>query len=113
MHELSLAQEIVDQATSVAKEHDAAHVVTITVKIGPLSGVYKDSLEFCFPVCAENTRAAGAKLIIEEVPLLLRCATCGQESSPHPIHMKCALCQSSDVEVISGREFKIVHMEIE
>ena len=48
MHELAIAQSIVEAVEAKASECNAARVKTVRLKIGEASGVVTDSLTFCF-----------------------------------------------------------------
>ena len=65
MHELSIAQAILDQVQEAARKEKADRVTGIALAIGALSGVDHGSLEFVFPLAAEGTTAADATLTVE------------------------------------------------
>ncbi|MDQ2860181.1 MAG: hydrogenase maturation nickel metallochaperone HypA [Pseudomonadota bacterium] len=65
MHELAVAQGIVDQVEARAA---GRRVLKVTVEIGALTCVSKDALEFSFELVAESTAAHGAELEIFAVP---------------------------------------------
>ncbi len=48
MHELAIAQSIVEAVEAKASECNAVHVKGVRLKIGEASGVVTDSLTFCF-----------------------------------------------------------------
>jgi hydrogenase nickel incorporation protein HypA/HybF len=48
MHELSIAQGILDIVREHVPEGQSAGVRTIEVRVGRMSGVVPESLEFCF-----------------------------------------------------------------
>src|SRR5690242_17188302 len=79
MHELSIAIAIVEQATEVAEQRGGARVLAVHIRVGAMSGVVKDALEFAWETACEGTTIAGAKLIVEDVPVVMRCPQCGTE----------------------------------
>lgn len=113
MHELSIAQSVVDQVTDAARKEKAVRVVTITLAIGALSGVERESLEFAFPLAAEGTLAADAHLVIEEVPARLTCRACHAETDFEVPMVACSKCGSGDIEVSGGRDLIIKSVELE
>ncbi len=113
MHELALSQAIVENVSKIAIRDNIKKIKSITVDVGPLSGVERHSLSFCFPEAAKKSLLEGSELIINEIPLVIGCAKCGKQSEPEAFTMECKLCKSDDVEIISGREFKLASMEIE
>lgn len=112
MHELSLATELVSQLSDVLTREGAQKAVEIRVVIGAMSGVERVPFEFAFPLAAEGTPIHGAKLVIEEVPLKLRCHDCGRQSIADDPVMVCPNCGSLGVEVIEGKELTIKSMEV-
>ncbi len=112
MHELSLAEEVVRQAEDAVKKDGASEVVRIGVSVGAWSGVEPEALEFCFPMAAEGTVLAGAELVIEKIPLILQCRDCGARSTPEDPMPLCSVCRSTQVDIVSGREFMIKFIEV-
>ena len=68
MHELSLAQGILDVALSYANRHRAKNITHIGLLLGEDDLVEMESLEFCFGAVSKNTIAQGAKLLTRTVP---------------------------------------------
>ena len=62
MHEVALAQSIFDIATETAKKNKAGKIIGIRLRIGELSCVNLDSLQFAFACISSDTLAQGAKL---------------------------------------------------
>jgi hydrogenase nickel incorporation protein HypA/HybF len=65
MHELALAQGVLDIVLDVAREEP---VRLVRVRVGELQRVLPDSLRFCFQMVAQDSPAAQAELVIDEVP---------------------------------------------
>lgn len=114
MHELSLAQSMIEQlAETMEKEASSYHKIErIDLEIGSMSGVDKDSFEFVFPFAAEGTMAEGAKLVFNEVAVAVNCNQCGKTTSPQYPIVACTECSSMDVEITQGRDFRIIQMEV-
>jgi hydrogenase nickel incorporation protein HypA/HybF len=113
MHELSLAQGLVEQLEETAKRESAIRVVGLLVVIGKYSGVERDAFEFAFPFAAEGTLCEGAEMRIEELPVAVQCRRCNATSNPDPLLLVCAACGANDVELTGGREFLIRSVELE
>lgn len=113
MHELSLACSLVEEAEKVLETEHAARATRVTVGIGKLSGIEIDAFEFAFPMAAKGTRLESAELVIEDLPVRVRCRDCGQESSPDFPRCACTACGSDNIELLGGREFMIQSMEVE
>ena len=65
MHELGLAESILDLVREYVPEADAPRVERVTVRIGDNAGVVAESLEFCFQAGVAGTPYANARLAIE------------------------------------------------
>jgi hydrogenase nickel incorporation protein HypA/HybF len=115
MHELSIAQAIIEQLESAITEpaDRAGGICTIRLRIGMLTAVVPEALEFSFELAAEGTIAQGAKLDIEQVPLVVLCPLCQAERElPDPAHLVCPICQTRTPDIIRGRELEIISVEV-
>lgn len=65
MHELSVAQAVVDE---IVAKLGAQVVTTVRLAVGKQSGVVVDSVRFCFDLVTEDTSLAGAELVVDEPP---------------------------------------------
>lgn len=65
MHEIALAQGILDVVLDVA---DGRRARTVRVRAGALQVVTEESLQFCFEMVAQDTPAAAARLQVDIVP---------------------------------------------
>ena len=107
MHEMALAEGILDIVLSYADKNEAKKVTEISVLVGEMTGVVDESLEFCFTSIAKDTKAEGAKLILKRIPLVARCLECGKETKIERYNFTCPHCGSLRMETISGRELRV------
>jgi hydrogenase nickel incorporation protein HypA/HybF len=112
MHELSICQALVSEVERIAGEHDAA-VSSITLRIGPLSGVETSQLEQAYPLATAGTRLSRASLVIEPAPVRVRCRTCFEESAAAPNRLLCAACGDWHTDLVSGDEMLLVRVELD
>jgi hydrogenase nickel incorporation protein HypA/HybF len=112
MHELSIAMSIIEMAEEEADSR-GVQIDAVHLKLGALSGVAKDALLSCFEMACENTRLQGSRLVIEEVPVVILCASC---QAQHPIHSMqlfcCPECGAPSSEIVRGKELEVVALEI-
>ncbi len=114
MHEMGIALEVIRVATaSIPEDAPDARVRRINLMVGKLSAVVPDSLRFCFDIAAKDTPLAGAELVIEEIPVQIRCQECQATWTVMQPVFQCQKCGSRAVTVISGRELDIRSIEIE
>jgi hydrogenase nickel incorporation protein HypA/HybF len=110
VHELSIAQAIVEIATRSAGE---SRVTRVHVQVGQLRQVVPSALEFSFSLCAEGTPVKGATLDIEQVAIEVICRSCGSESSPEGFPLTCAACGDFAVDVVAGEELQVQSLELD
>ena len=108
MHELAIAESVVD---TVTQRLPGARITRVHLEIGALSGVVPDSIRFCFDLATEGTTLEGAALEITEPPARCRCRACGTEFQPDPPIVLCP-CGSADVAVLGGEELKILSVQV-
>jgi hydrogenase nickel incorporation protein HypA/HybF len=114
MHELAIAQSIVDVVEAKLVECKAAHVKSVRLRIGEGSGIVANSLTFSFEVLTSlDPVLAGAQLLIDVVPHRARCRHCDREFTIANFIAQCPTCSQWSNEVISGTELQILEMEIE
>jgi hydrogenase nickel incorporation protein HypA/HybF len=111
MHELSICQALLNQVLEVAQDYPKHQVESITLKIGPLSGVEPQLLEQAFPLASIDTIAQGATLIIEHLPVKVRCLQCGAESETAPNRLLCQSCGHWQTQLQSGDEMLLASIE--
>jgi hydrogenase nickel incorporation protein HypA/HybF len=110
MHELSIAQAIVDVA---ARHAGDARVERVYVRVGHLRQVVPSALEFSFELCAHGTPIEGAVLELEEVAVGVMCRGCGARSEPGGFPLACGSCGGLDVELVQGEELQVESLELE
>ena len=112
MHELSIAQNILEIVGEYLPSDRRGLVKTVKLKLGEQAGIVPDSLEFCFNSLVEGTNLRGAVLEIERVPFVVRCNSCGRSSISESGLLMCSVCDGADVVLISGNELKVTSIEI-
>lgn len=110
MHELSLADAIVDVA---CRHAGGRKIVRVEVRVGHLRQVVPSALEFAFTLVAEGTEAEGAELVLESVPARVECAHCGGTSEVDGFPLACMHCGALSVEVVAGEELEVESIEVE
>lgn len=113
MHELAVAQALVEQVDAVIRQHHAASASLIRVRIGPLAGVVPELLGSAFPLAAAGTRMERAVLDLVSAPIKVRCQTCDAETEATMNRLVCGACGDWHTQIISGDELLLESVELE
>ena len=113
MHELAVAQALVEQVNAVIDQHGAALASQIRVRIGPLAGVVPELLASAFPLAAAGSRMEHAELEFAHAPIQVRCQTCGLDTEAAMNRLICGACGDWHTQVISGDELLLESVELE
>ena len=112
MHELAVCQALIGQVRDIARQHQATAVTAVNVRIGPLSGVEADLLEQAFPLASAGTVAEASRLVIEKLPIRVRCEACGAETLVEPNRLVCGRCGDWHTRLVSGDEMLLASVEL-
>ena len=113
MHELAICQSLIDQVESIASERDAKYVTSVVVAIGPLAGVEVQLLKNAYSIASAGTVAEHAELVIEHLPVRVKCTQCGSESDALPNKLICKQCGDWRTTLLSGDEMMLMSVELE
>ena len=111
MHEVGIAQAILEHALGAAQSNGITRIAKLQLRIGVFSGVVDDALRFSFEVASQGTKAEGAVLEVDNVPLRVRCIDCGREKEIQPILFQCPSCGSRSVNILTGQELSLDSIE--
>lgn len=111
MHEYSLAQEMADVIIAVLG--GPRRLSTVTVVIGPLSGVSGESLSFSFTEAASTRGLGNPDLVVRKTEAEMRCSQCGHVWHSDDFAPGCPACGSWDRRIVSGREFFVESVELD
>lgn len=113
MHEMAIAQGILDIVLKTAAENSAKKVTGIKLLVGQMTQIVPESLTFGFEALSMGSIAEGANLEITIVPLVGQCNSCQQQFAVEKYCFLCPHCNSASVVVVSGRELAVDYLEVE
>jgi hydrogenase nickel incorporation protein HypA/HybF len=113
VHEISIAESIVQIAEKKAREQKARSIQVVKLRLGTFTTIVADALQFAFEIAREGTLAHHARLDIEMVPMVVRCVVC--DASTQPVRGVCLLCEHCGfpLEIVSGEELQIEYIEVD
>jgi hydrogenase nickel incorporation protein HypA/HybF len=113
MHEISIALSIIEIAEEKARERNSPSIQTIQIRLGEFTAVFKEALVFAFEAARIGTLAESARLRIETVPMVVRCALCGPVTKPaRTVCLACPTC-GLPLAIVAGQELEVEYIELE
>jgi hydrogenase nickel incorporation protein HypA/HybF len=113
MHELSIMDGALAIVLERAEQAGAKRIHRVRLRIGALSGVVPDALQFAFEALVPGTLAEAARLDIEAVPARFWCASCQAEFQSDDMFAECPDCHRPSGDLRAGREMEVASMEID
>jgi len=112
MHELSVAQSIVEIIQQHVPPAEWHRVAAVRCKIGMSAGVVPDSLAFSFQAITAESFLSQATLEIESIPFRIHCRACGTTKENEAGWAMCSSCGSMETTILSGYEMQITEIEL-
>jgi len=113
MHELSIAEAIINSTLDEVSKHEGCKVEEVGLRIGTLSGVMPDALEFAYEIAVRDTALDGSRISMEIVPAKGICSECGESCSFEMTPFICPACGSFKIDLKGGYELDIAYIKIE
>ncbi len=112
MHEMSLAEGVVQLIEDAAREQAFGKVTAVWLEIGQLSGVEVEAMKFCFDVVTRDGIADGARLEIIATPGSGWCMQCSKTVPMSEVFGECPDCGSHQMQVTGGTEMRVKELEV-
>ncbi len=112
MHEMALAESMLQIVEDAARKNGAVRVTTVRLELGALSHVERDALRFCFEAVAKGGLASGAALEIDATPGAAWCMPCGARVPLAQLGDPCPQCGGWQLTVVAGEEMRVKDIEI-
>jgi len=113
MHEMSLAEGVLQLVEDTAKRESARRVKLVVLEIGRMSSVQPEALRFCFDAVTRGSIAEDAVLEIVDVPGAGWCMQCAATVPMSELYGACPTCGSHQVQPTGGTEMRVKEIEIE
>lgn len=111
MHELSIAENILEIVESYRRERNFTRCSLITLRLGLLSAVDEESLRFAFEALTEGVPYAQAALEVQRTYPKATCS-CGRSFEVRDFCYACPECGSVTAELTGGDDLNIVQLEV-
>ena len=113
MHEMSLAEGVLQLIEDSAKTENFSRVKTVWLEIGQLAGVEAEAMKFCFEAVVRDSIAQDARLEIIETPGQAWCLQCAETVQVQALYDACPKCGSHQVQVTGGNEMRVKELDVE
>jgi hydrogenase nickel incorporation protein HypA/HybF len=113
MHEMSLAEGVLQLVEDTARREKASRVKLVVLEIGRLSSVEPEAIKFCFEAVTHGSIAQGAALEIINVAGEGWCMPCAETVAMSELYGACPQCGSHQVQATGGTEMRVKEIEIE
>jgi hydrogenase nickel incorporation protein HypA/HybF len=113
MHEMSLAEGVLQLIEDSAKTQSFSRVKTVWLEIGQLAGVEVEAMKFCFEAVVNDSIAQGAQLVVIEIPGQAWCLHCAEVVNVRVLYDACPKCGSHQVQVTGGNEMRVKELDVE
>jgi hydrogenase nickel incorporation protein HypA/HybF len=113
MHELSIANLVLEAVRAEVLRHPGAVPVKVALRVGELAGVDSDALAFGFQALTTGTEWAQLALEIQRKPRQHRCPVCKTQFRVVDYNCICPACGASRTECIRGDELELAYIELE
>ena len=112
MHEFSIVVGIVNSVNEVLQSEKANEVKRIDLAIGKLSGIEFQAFENAWPIATQGTVLEKSQRVIQQIPGKAKCNSCGEVYGLREIYTLCPVCQGYSKEILSGKELKLISIEV-
>jgi hydrogenase nickel incorporation protein HypA/HybF len=113
MHELGIANSVLEAVQAEAARHPGAVVHKVGITVGELAGVNPEALAFGFEAIVAGTEWQHLVLAIETRPRMQRCPACGLSFRVIDYQFACPECGASRTECVGGDELELAYLEME
>jgi hydrogenase nickel incorporation protein HypA/HybF len=113
MHEMSLAESVLQIIEDAAARERFSKVRAVWLEIGALAGVEPEAMRFCFDAVTRESVADGARLEIMSAPGTAWCMPCSQGVTIETRGDACPRCGSFQLQVTGGADLRLRELEVE
>jgi|SRR5579875_498146 len=112
MHEVGIANSVLDAVRSEMRRFPNGHVYKVGVRIGEFAGVDPQAITFCFEALVRGTELEPLELEIEYCRRREICIMCGYSEEPDR-NAACPHCGFSRPRTFRGDELELTYLEVD
>jgi len=111
MHEIRIAEDLSLIVLDAARKENLSKVTKVNISFGQLVQIVPEIFEFAFRETLRNSIAQDAETDIEIIPVKMKCKICGSDFHVKENVFACNECNSTDLEILQGKELFIKSIE--
>jgi hydrogenase nickel incorporation protein HypA/HybF len=112
MHELSIAESILNAVSAEVALHPGTRATRVGVKIGSMAAVDADSLQFCFDSIVTGSDWEPLTLVTTIIPAERLCLGCSHQFVVEHFQPDCPACGSANTQSLGGDELDLEFLDI-
>ena len=89
MHELSVVNSIIKICQEEMEKYNINNVKNIRIMVGELTGLVPSCISYYFDIASKETKLNGAKLLIKNISIRVKCMECGYEDKIEKKQITC------------------------
>lgn len=113
MHEMSLAESVLQIIEEAALSQNFTKVKTVILEVGQLASIEIEAMHFCFDAVMSGSVAEGATLQIIDIPGMGQCRKCAAAIKMSELYGICPICGSYETYAVSGLDMRVKELEVE
>jgi hydrogenase nickel incorporation protein HypA/HybF len=113
MHELSIAESILDAVRKEIALHPGTLPTRVGIKIGSMAAIDPEALKFCFDAVVSGTEWSELKLDTNVIAASRICNNCRNVFVVEDYNSICPACSSSATTPDGGDELDLEYLEVE
>ena len=113
MHEMGVAQTILDIVERAVAGYPGAPVRNVRIAVGALAHIDDAALLFAFDTLKEETVSFGAELLIERKTLTGHCRDCGRRFESEVLETPCPGCKGFSIEWDGDMDTHVLSVDID
>jgi len=113
MHEIGIAESVLESVRAELGKRPGSRGVEIGLKVGELSGVEPEALRFSLESLVLGTDLEPMRVQIETCLRRYRCSSCNAEFPADEWDIVCPRCGGRETQRIGGDELELSYLELE
>jgi hydrogenase nickel incorporation protein HypA/HybF len=113
MHEMGIANSILDAVRTESSRYPGARPVKVGVRIGEMAAIDADSLRFCFEAMVRDSDLDGLELEVELCARQHICRQCSRQFPVKDYEFECPACGAFCPECVAGDELELAYVEVD